>query len=77
MHERIKKVMSELWSLSPQEIPDDASANAMTEWDSIAHLQLMLALEMEFDIQFPSGVMMNLLTLRDIENHLVALSATA
>jgi FkbH-like protein len=62
---------------SIQEIPDNASANELQAWDSIAHLQLLLALEMEFDIQFASEDMSKLLTLKALENHVAAFAATA
>jgi acyl carrier protein len=77
MRERIKNVMAELWGLPVQQIPDNASPDVLAQWDSIAHLQLLLALEMEFEVQFPSEEMGKLLSLDTLENHLAARVATA
>ena len=48
--ERIKQVMKETFELS--EIADDISQKNCAKWDSMRHLQLVVALEMEFDVSF-------------------------
>ena len=52
MEERIKNVMAAVFEISPDQISDDASPHDIKAWDSIKHLNLVLALEEEFDIRF-------------------------
>jgi acyl carrier protein len=50
MRERIKQVIKD--TLDLDDVPDDISQKTCVEWDSMHHLQLVVALEMEFDISF-------------------------
>jgi acyl carrier protein len=50
MRERIKQVIKDVFDLD--NVPDDISPKTCVEWNSIHHLQLVIALETEFDISF-------------------------
>jgi len=50
--ERVREVMSDLFGVAPNAIGADASPQTIENWDSLQHLNLALALEQEFDIQF-------------------------
>jgi acyl carrier protein len=52
MEDRIKGVMAAVFGISADEIADDASPHDIKSWDSIKHMNLVLALEEEFDIKF-------------------------
>ena len=52
MNDRIKSVMAAVFDMSPKNISDDASPHDIEAWDSLKHMNLILALEDEFDIQF-------------------------
>lgn len=52
MRERIKKTMSDVFNVDIKEIDDDISIHSIDEWNSMKHMQLMLALEKEFKIHF-------------------------
>jgi acyl carrier protein len=52
MDERIKDVMAAVFGVSPGEIGDDTSPHDIKGWDSIKHINLVLALEEEFNIKF-------------------------
>lgn len=52
IEERVRAVMSDLFGIAPDEIGADASPQTLENWDSLQHLNLALALEQEFDIQF-------------------------
>lgn len=49
MKNRIKTVMNEVFECS---VSDDASQQNTENWDSLRHLNLMIALETEFDVEF-------------------------
>jgi len=52
LEERLKKVLVEIFQLSPEEITDDTSPKTVPRWDSMNSMVLTMALEEEFNIQF-------------------------
>ena len=51
--ERINNVIKKTFRL--EILPDNASYETITEWDSLGHLKLILAIEEEFEIKFNSA----------------------
>lgn len=76
MLDRIKEVMAGAFQIAPEQIPDDADTDNLEAWDSLGHMQLMLALEAEFGVSIPTETMLELLSLQEIESYLKR-SATA
>jgi acyl carrier protein len=70
MRERLKGVIAELFGLTTVEIPDDADSNTLSGWDSLRHLELMLALEEEFEIRIPADAILELVSLERIDAYL-------
>lgn len=66
MRERVKRVMSDVFGVPAEEIPDDADAETLESWDSLGHMSLMLALEAEFNVSIPSETMLELLSVEEI-----------
>ena len=52
--ERIKNVMANVFQLQPSEIHEDVSPDNLSQWDSIKHMNLVVSLEEEFGVEFPS-----------------------
>lgn len=52
MEDRIKNVMAAVLDISSEEINDDSSPDTIESWDSLKHMNLVVALEEEFGIQF-------------------------
>jgi len=50
MEERLKKVFAESLGIEEDKITDDLKYNTIDEWDSVAHMTLVAAIEDEFDI---------------------------
>ncbi|TAH50274.1 MAG: acyl carrier protein [Chloroflexota bacterium] len=50
--ERVRDVMSDLFGVPRDAIDAHASPKTIPQWDSLQHLNLVLALEQEFEIQF-------------------------
>jgi acyl carrier protein len=50
MENRIKKVMSEILGIDRNSISLDTSIGNVKTWDSLRHMNLVVALEEEFDI---------------------------
>ena len=50
---RVKKCMALLFGIEEGEISDESSMDNIEKWDSLRHIQLIIALEQEFGISFP------------------------
>ena len=67
--ERIKKVMSAVFEIPMEQIKDDSSVDTIESWDSLKHMNLIVALEEEFNVQFTDDEiieMMNYLLIKEI-----------
>lgn len=49
--QKLKKVLSRIFNVSPDMITDDASPDNIENWDSLRHMNLVLALEEEFGVE--------------------------
>jgi acyl carrier protein len=49
---RIKNVMSAVFDIPVDQIKDNSSADTIESWDSLKHMNLVVALEEEFEIEF-------------------------
>ena len=49
---RLKKVLSNVLNVDEDSIVSDSSPDSIASWDSINHMNLVVALEQEFAVQF-------------------------
>jgi len=52
MEERVCRVFAAVFQVPPESVPRTFSQETLSEWDSLKHLTLALALESEFGIRF-------------------------
>lgn len=52
MEERLRMLFSSVFQIPADYVPEAVSMDSFSEWDSLKHLTLILALEKEFDIRF-------------------------
>jgi acyl carrier protein len=64
---KIKQVMSAVFEIPLESIADDASSDNIENWDSLRHLNLILALEEEFAVSIPDEEVGNLVNYKLIE----------
>jgi acyl carrier protein len=55
--------MSDVLDLAREAIPVDASPDTVEQWDSLSHMNLVLALEEEFGVQFPDEQIVEMLSI--------------
>jgi acyl carrier protein len=67
LDDRIRRVMGEVFGVDPTEIDHDSSPGSVEQWDSIRHMNLVLALEEEFSIRFADDQVDQLINFRLIE----------
>mgnify|MGYP001200537891 CR=1 FL=1 len=52
MESRIKKVMGDVFNIGVDSINNDSSPDNIENWDSLKHMNLIVALEEEFEVEF-------------------------
>ncbi len=75
MSEKIRIVMSQVLQVEPDEITPESSPESIERWDSLKHMQLIMALEDELGIQFPDDAIPELLSFAAIEKMVGELAA--
>lgn len=61
MENRIKKVMSDVFNIDIESINNNSSPDNIENWDSLKHMNLIVALEEEFGVEFDDNDIENLL----------------
>jgi len=67
LQQRIFKVMSLVFEVSLDKLNEDSSSDSIETWDSLKHLNLILALEEEFNIEIPDEEVGNLMNYKLIK----------
>jgi acyl carrier protein len=70
MENRIKKVVANVLGLSIEEINDNTSPENVDVWDSLKHMNLIVALEDEFDIEFDDDDIIEIMDYKSIVSRL-------
>ncbi|MDA9886154.1 acyl carrier protein [Flavobacteriaceae bacterium] len=50
--DKLKQILASVFNITVEEITNDSSPDTIENWDSLNHLNLVLALEEEFEINF-------------------------
>jgi acyl carrier protein len=74
MSEVIKEIMAQVFQIDVESIDGNTSPDVVERWDSLKHMQLIMALEDEFGIEFPDDVIPELLSLAAIETKIATLT---
>jgi len=64
---KIYQLMSTVFEIPVEEISEESSLDSIESWDSIRHLNLILAIEEEFGITIPDEEVGNLINYKLIE----------
>lgn len=75
MSDSIRKVMSQIFEVDPGSISADSSPETIERWDSLKHMQLILALEDELGIRFADEVIPDLVSFARIEKAIGEITA--
>ncbi|MDQ6666513.1 MAG: acyl carrier protein [Acidobacteriota bacterium] len=72
IHQRVRRVFQEIFDDDAMEVNNESSAKTMPEWDSLAHVRLIIALEEEFDIKFTTHEVVQMACVGDLEEALAS-----
>lgn len=64
--DRLKSVFMKTFSLTAEQLPDRLEQEFIEQWDSLGHLQLIMAIEQEFGLRFNSEKIPKLTSLAKI-----------
>jgi len=64
----IKNVMSAVFEIPFEEINEDTSPDNVGSWDSLKHMNLVVALEEEYDIEFIEEEIVEMMNLSQIKS---------
>ena len=55
MEDKIKEIMASVFEINAADINDSTTTETVEQWDSLQHINLVVALEDEFGAEFDSG----------------------
>jgi acyl carrier protein len=77
MQAKVLNVVSEVLGVPVDDLTDDSSPENIENWDSLKHMNLVLALEDEFGIRFSDEQIVAMLSVRSIKDAVAALAPDA
>lgn len=72
IHARLRAILADVLGVDPSGVGDDTTADAVRGWDSVRHLQLVLAVESEFAVTFAPDEIPTLISARALQQALAA-----
>ena len=61
---RIKNALSAVFAIPVDKIDQDSSPDSVESWDSLKHMNMVVALEEEFNVQFTDDEIIELINLK-------------
>ncbi|MEI7811113.1 MAG: acyl carrier protein [Ignavibacteria bacterium] len=66
--ERLKKTILETLEIDNFDIQPESTADQVPGWDSLSHINVILAIEKEFNVRFKGVEVMKLKNIGDLQN---------
>jgi acyl carrier protein len=66
MNDQVIQIVSRILNVPAEQIGLDSSPGTLPHWDSMRHIELILALEQEFGVQFQAIVLSEQLNVRQL-----------
>jgi acyl carrier protein len=76
MQQRIRQVFREVFDDDEMDIWDEMAAKDVPDWDSLAHVKLIIGLEEEFGIKFATSDIVQMSCINDLKKALVVKGVT-
>jgi acyl carrier protein len=71
MEDKIKEIMAIVLEIQINDIDENSSQDNLESWDSLKHMQLIVALEEEFDVDFDDINLIEMQSFKLIKNTLL------
>ena len=66
MRDGVLEIVSQVMGVPKAKLNDDSSPNTIENWDSLKHMNLILALEEKFSVSFSDEEIVSMLSVRGI-----------
>jgi acyl carrier protein len=66
VEEQVRQLMADVLNLDPNAIDGSTSQDSTSSWDSLSHINLIVALEQEFQVSFDVSEIESMLSYSDI-----------
>ena len=60
--DKLRDCFARSLGIAPERVTDDLAYNSIKEWDSVAHMALVVELETEFDVMFDTDDILGMST---------------
>jgi acyl carrier protein len=70
LHDRVATIVAETFGIAEADVVDDLAYGAIAPWDSVGHLDLLVALERSFGFALTADLIARLTSVRAIEAYL-------
>jgi acyl carrier protein len=77
IYDKVREIVSTVFKLPPGNVTVSTSINNVKAWDSVGHLNLVLAIQEEFSIGVPPEDFEKLTSIEAITEYLIPVSSTA
>ncbi len=67
MEQKLKQIMSNIFETEEDEITDDSSMDNIEKWDSLKHINLIIAIEEQFGISIDEDEMVEMTSFTKIK----------
>ena len=71
VEDRIKSIMSAVFEIPEEQIKDNSSPDTIESWDSLKHMNLIVALEEEFEVEFTDDEILEMMNYALIESIII------
>ena len=66
VQEKVIQVLANILQVSPDNISTETTSDDVAKWDSLNHMNMILALEQEFGIRYDQEQMVDMLSVEEI-----------
>lgn len=70
LHDRLQELFQSVLNNDELELRDDMTAAQVPGWDSVAHINLMFAIEQTFGVQFPGNELAEFKNIGELKEYL-------
>jgi acyl carrier protein len=70
MNTSLREIVANILGVSPSEIHESSSPRDFAQWDSAAHIEIVLSVEAEYAVSFTPEEMLDVLSVEALEDAL-------
>ena len=68
MKTRLREIVASILGVAPGEVQESSSPREFAQWDSVAHIEIVLSVEAEYGVRFTPEEMLEVLSVAALED---------